>query len=325
MKVTVELPISKSIANRVLIRKALRGEDLQAFTDAAFPEDVRLMARCLSAPAGTHHLNVDNCGTAMRFLTAYFAQKEGADLVLDGCERMRERPIGQEVEALRQLGADITCLGREGFPPLRIRGRKLASSSTVRIDHPDSTQFVSALLLVGINATTDSRSPYIEMTRAVVAGRETIEPDWSAAAFWLERHALGLCPEIELPDPTGSLQGDSIAHEIFRQIRNRELRSLDCTDIPDLVPAIAVTCHLLHQDVNLTGTESLRFKESDRLEALEENFRRIEAKQFPLLSFGDHRIAMAFMAAGYEVDDTTCISKSYPNFVNQLQSMQRGK
>ena len=408
---TIELPISKSIANRVLIRKALRGEDVRSFTDAAFPEDVRLMARCLSSDLVSPPkqgdleglpltLDLANCGTAMRFLTAYFAQKEGADVILDGCERMHHRPIGQEVDALRQLGADIEYLGQDGFPPLHIRGQKLSIPSTslvlnpapLTLNRPASTQFVSALLLIGADVQTDSTSPYIEMTRAVVAGREEMEPDWSAAAFWLERHALGLCPEPEFifrtfqhgsadrpelcggknsPEgvsarlcrssvrkepfitaaPAVSLQGDAIAPQIFARIAslkntpleqgwrsqsgfgfekerlagsqadrdNPEMVSLDCSDIPDLVPAIAVTCRLLHLDVTLTGTESLRLKESDRLEALEENFRRIERKQFPLLSFGDHRIAMAFMAAGLDVDDTDCIRKSYPRFVEQLR------
>lgn len=319
----IELPISKSIANRVLIRKALRGEDVRSFTSAGMPEDVRVMASCLSAVAPSS-LNVGNSGTAMRFLTAFFAAKPCADLIIDGCARMRERPIGQEVEALRELGADIEYTGQEGYPPLHIRGKELRRE-TVHISHPESTQFVSALLLIGADVTTDCHSPYIDMTRAVVNGREQMEPDWSAAAFWLERKALGLIQEdLEFPGlNSDSLQGDKIAPDIFQRIEQRQLRTLDCSTFPDLVPAIAVTCHQLHLDVKLTGTESLHIKESDRLEALEENFRRIEKGQFPLCSYGDHRIAMAFMAAGYAVDDTDCIRKSYPRFVEQLLDMVR--
>ena len=319
----IELPISKSIANRVLIRKALRGEDVRPFASANMPEDVRVMASCLSAAAPAS-LDVGNSGTAMRFLTAYFAARPGADLIIDGCARMRERPIGQEVEALRELGADIEYADREGYPPLHIRGRQLLRH-TVHISRPESTQFVSALLLIGADVTTDSQSPYIDMTRAVVKGREQMEPDWSAAAFWLERKALGLIKEeLEFPGLSDdSLQGDKVAPDIFRRIEQRQLRTLDCSAFPDLVPAIAVACHQLHLDVQLTGTESLRIKESDRLQALEENFRRIEKGQFPLLSYGDHRIAMAFLAAGYAVDDTECIRKSYPQFVEQLLDIVR--
>ena len=319
----IELPISKSIANRVLIRKALRGEDLRPFTSVNMPEDVRIMASCLSAAAPSS-LNVGNSGTAMRFLTAYFAAKPGADLIIDGCARMRERPIGQEVDALRELGAEIEYTGREGFPPLHIRGRQL-QQKLVHISNPASTQFVSALLLIGADVTTDCHSPYIDMTRAVLKGREQMEPDWSAAAFWLERKALGLIKEdLEFPGLSNdSLQGDKIALDIFRRIEQRQLRSLDCSAFPDLVPAIAVTCHQLHLNVQLTGTESLHIKESDRLQALEENFRRIEKGEFPLKSYGDHRIAMAFLSAGYAVNDTDCIRKSYPRFMEQLLDMVR--
>ena len=318
----IELPISKSIANRVLVRKALRGEDLTPFRSTTMPEDVRVMAECLSA-AAPDRLDVGNSGTAMRFLTAYYAAKEGADLIIDGCARMHERPIGQEVDALRVLGADIEYTEKEGFPPLHIRGRKLLQKP-VRIDNPQSTQFVSALLLIGADVTTNISSPYIDMTRAIVAGREELEPDWSAAAFWYERRALKLVNALEFPGlKLDSLQGDKIVREIFAKIEARSLRTLDCADFPDLVPAIAVTCHQLHYDLRLTGTESLRLKESDRLQALEENFRRIREGQFPLCSYGDHRIAMAFLAAGYAVDDTDCIRKSYPRFMEQLLDMTR--
>ena len=319
---TIELPISKSVAARVLIRKALRHEDLSAFTASTLPEDVQVLARCLMTPQPTA-LHIGNCGTAMRFLTAYYAAQPGSDLTLDGCERMRERPIGQEVDALRELGADITYVGKEGYPPLHIRGKQL-SDKEVTINNPQSTQFVSSLLLIGARVKTDSQSPYIAMTRAVVAGREEPERDWSAAAFWYERKALGLVQDLDFPGLSNdSLQGDKVVKDIFAQIEARTLRTLDCSACPDLVPAIAVTCKQLHLPITLTGTESLTIKESDRLQALDENFRRIEARQMPLRSYGDHRIAMAFMAAGFEVDDTRCIRKSYPAFVEQLLDCTR--
>ena len=318
----VELPISKSIANRVLIRKALRGEDLRSFLRNDMPEDVRIMAGCLCADT-PKRLDVDNCGTAMRFLTAYFAQKEGADLIIDGCARMRERPMVQEVEALLELGADITYLDKPGFPPLHIHGKKL-EKKPVHISNPQSTQFVSALLLIGAEVTTDVRSPYIEMTKAVVSGYEEMEADWSSAAFWFERKALGFVKDLEFPWlKDDSLQGDKEVAEIFRKIENRTLKELDCAAFPDLVPAIAVTCHALRLDVKLTGTERLQWKESDRMNVLEENFRRIEKGVFPLLSHDDHRIAMAFLAAGYAVDNTDCFRKSYPRFMEQLLDMTR--
>lgn len=327
----IELPISKSIANRLLMLQAMHGDPLLEVSAATTPDDVLLLRELLHMGADHSTISVKNCGTAMRFLTAYFAQKEGCHVVLDGCERMHHRPIGQLVDALLDVGADIRYLGEEGYPPLEIHGRSLDRSQPIHLCRPQSTQFVSALMLAGFNVTTDIISPYIELTRSIVKGYPSvdIEPDWSAAAFWLERWALGLCEEPQFPGlREDSMQGDRVARDIFRMIQDRSIHALDCTAIPDLVPAIAVTCHELGLNVHLTGTESLRIKESDRIDALEQNFRLLDAaKGLPyqpvLHSYGDHRIAMAFLAAGYHVDDIRCIDKSYPQFYDQLCSTSR--
>lgn len=340
----IELPISKSIANRLLMLQAMHGDPLLEVSAATTPDDVLLLRELLHMRADHSIISVKNCGTAMRFLTAYFAQKEGCHVVLDGCERMHHRPIGQLVDALLDVGADIRYLGEEGYPPLEIYGRALDRTQPIHICRPQSTQFVSALMLAGFDVTTDIISPYIELTRSVIEeytaaakqetppplrGSEGLESDWSAAAFWLERWTLGLCDEPQFPGlREDSMQGDRVARDIFRMIQDRSIHALDCTAIPDLVPAIAVTCHELGLNVHLTGTESLRIKESDRIDALEQNFRLLDAsKGLPyqpvLHSYGDHRIAMAFLAAGYHVDDIRCIDKSYPQFYDQLCSTSR--
>lgn len=311
--------------------QAMHGDPLLEVSAATMPDDVLLLRELLYMGSDHSVILVKNCGTAMRFLTAYFAQKEGWHVVLDGCERMRHRPIGQLVDALLDVGADIRYLGEEGYPPLEIHGRLLDRSQPIHLCRPQSTQFVSALMLAGFNVTTDIISPYIELTRSIVKGYPSVEtePDWSAAAFWLERWTLGLCDEPQFPGlREDSMQGDRVARDIFRMIQDRSIHALDCTAIPDLVPAIAVTCHELGLNVHLTGTESLRIKESDRIDALEQNFRLLDAaKGLPyqpvLHSYGDHRIAMAFLAAGYHVDDIRCIDKSYPQFYDQLCSTSR--
>ena len=168
----IELPISKSIANRLLILQAIHGDGLMTVS-ADLPEDVLILHNALttlrtfktSKTLPTPHINVGNCGTAMRFLTAYCAQLEGQTTILDGVERMHHRPIGQLVDALREIGAQIEYLGEEGFPPLRIKGCILDKHRIVTINNPQSTQFVSALLLIGANVHTDSTSPYITLTR----------------------------------------------------------------------------------------------------------------------------------------------------------------
>jgi len=161
----IQLPISKSIANRLLMCKAMRGDDLSEVVAspafASYPDDVRLLAEHLHTLApfqpsasfpqlgqgpqsnvegssalplpqlgkgdGGKGLLLDcqNAGTVARFLTAFCAQLEGCEVRLTGCDRMLERPIGQLVDALRQLGADIAYEGTEGFLPLLIRGKRL--------------------------------------------------------------------------------------------------------------------------------------------------------------------------------------------------------
>ena len=237
---TIELPISKSIANRLLILQAIHGDGLLTVS-ATLPEDVRIMREAIRLLGERREARIDlgNCGTAMRFLTAYAAQLENKVTVLDGVERMRHRPIGQLVDALREIGADIEYLGEEGFPPLRIKGCILDKHRIVTINNPQSTQFVSALLLIGANVQTNSTSPYITLTREIIdqypiahrasnsphGGRpiaaqaaSALEKDWSSAAFWYEYVAL-YGGEITLPGLSrDSLQGDKVVADIFAHL-----------------------------------------------------------------------------------------------------------
>ena len=348
----IELPISKSIANRLLILQAIHGDGLMTVS-ADLPEDVLILHNALttlrtfktSKTLPTPHINVGNCGTAMRFLTAYCAQLEGQTTILDGVERMHHRPIGQLVDALRKIGADIEYLGEDGFPPVRIKGSILDKHRIVTINNPQSTQFVSALLLIGANVHTDSTSPYITLTREMIkqwgdaaeytspliggVGGGFIEKDWSSAAFWYEYVALH-GGEITLPGLCrNSLQGDKVVADIFANLGVQTYYTTDGVVIsssplhhtpytlhhdfvacPDLYPAVALTCERLGIQLHATGVESLPLKESDRLRAVAEH--RTDA---------DHRMAMALLIAGYEVDDTACISKSYPCFLDHLRQL----
>ena len=336
----IELPISKSIANRLLILQAIHGDELMPVSDS-MPGDVQLLHRALTTlhnPTQSYTtLHLSNCGTAMRFLTAYAAQLENRVTILDGVERMHHRPIGQLVDALREIGADIEYLGEEGFPPLRIKGCILDKHRIVTINNPQSTQFVSAMLLIGANAQTNSTSPYITLTRELIqryttlhnsTQRYTIEKDWSSAAFWYEYVALH-GGEITLPGIyRNSLQGDKVVADIFTHLGvytdytaegitlspHRLIVSspfaYNFSNCPDLYPAVALTCERLGVELHATGTESLPIKESDRLRAVREH--RVEA---------DHRMAMALLVAGYTVDDVECIKKSYPEFLEQWKTI----
>ena len=345
---SISLPISKSIANRILILQAIYGDELMPVS-VAMPDDVQTLYHALTTLHDTTQndttLNLFNCGTAMRFLTAYAAQLENRTTILDGVERMRQRPIGQLVNALREIGAQIEYLGEEGFPPLRIKGCALNKNRIVRIDNPLSTQFVSALLLIGANVHSNSASPYINITREIINqyshkfkilnSKFIIEKDWSSAAFWYEYVALhasspdsliASSPIIELPGLfRDSLQGDKVVADIFAHLGVQTQYTAegiiispqplhptpytlhqDFGNCPDLYPAVAITCERLGIELQATGTESLSIKESDRLRAVREH-----------RTDHDHRMAMALMVAGYPVDDIDCIKKSYPQFLEQ--------
>lgn len=142
----IALPSSKSISNRVLLLDALSGRRgrLERLAEC---DDTDVMRHALDTDADT--VNIGAAGTAMRFLTAYFAVQEGREVVLDGSERMRRRPIGVLVDALRECGASIEYMAEEGYPPLRIKGRRL-SGGALTMKASVSSQYVSALSLIHI-------------------------------------------------------------------------------------------------------------------------------------------------------------------------------
>ncbi len=334
----IQLPISKSIANRLLMLQAINGLPLMKVSNPNIPDDVRCLHDALeSVMNGANGINIDNCGTAMRFLTAFCAQRDGKTIFIDGSSRMRQRPIGQLVDILRECGAHIEYWDQEGYPPLVIHGKQLETRNLkLETANLASTQFVSALLLSGIDVRTTDESPYIAMTRKIIRKwnafeRRYSERDWSSAAFWYEYIAIhgGELFLDELKPST--LQGDQVVTDIFRNfgvatyfekggvriVREREIPDFTDTfrysfrDCPDLYPAVALTCRQLHILFQPTDTERLRFKECDRIFAVEH-----------LRTDHDHRMAMALLAADLPCDDIDCISKSYPTFYQQLCDLQ---
>lgn len=241
---TITLPTSKSISNRALLIAALCGGSAQVLRPALC-DDTAVMIEALSQNGG--HINVGAAGTAMRFLTAYFATREGLTVTLDGVERMRHRPIGPLVEALRSLGASIVCLGQEGYPPLRITGTSMHGGDVV-MDGGTSSQFISAVMMIlpiigggSIRMIGDIVSvPYIHMTAAVMSdmgaivnftgdtitigngytGKDyLVEGDWSAAAPWYALAALLPQSQLTLNGLNAdSIQGDRHLVELGRQL-----------------------------------------------------------------------------------------------------------
>lgn len=246
---SITLPSSKSICNRMLIIAALSGNRMQLHNLSAC-DDTRVMQRALTIGEG--EVDIMAAGTAMRFLTAYFSATEG-EHILTGTARMRQRPIGVLVDALRSLGADITYAEHEGFPPLRIRGKSLEGGA-LSLPANISSQYISALLMIaptlkkGLRLTLEGEiisRPYIDMTLALMcqcgAKAEwednatlhihptgytpppsySIESDWSAASYWYELVALSpdasACVELPLLFAE-SLQGDSRVQHFFAEL-----------------------------------------------------------------------------------------------------------
>ncbi len=246
LQATISLPSSKSICNRALIIAALSGMQTQ-LRNLSDCDDTRVLVRALQSEEEV--IDIMAAGTAMRFSTAYFASTPGTHIVT-GTERMRQRPIGVLVEALRQLGADISYVEAEGFPPLRIQGKPLKGGS-ISLPANVSSQYISALLMIGptlaeglclhLEGTIISR-PYIEMTLSLMrqfgAQAEwtdettirvapqpyrplkafSVESDWSAASYWYELVALSPDPAARIVLPylfEDSLQGDSRIREFF--------------------------------------------------------------------------------------------------------------
>ena len=232
---TISLPTSKSISNRALMIAALCGGKPQVL-HPALCDDTAVMVDAMARQEGD--INVGAAGTAMRFLTAYFAIRESVTVTLDGVERMRHRPIGPLVDALRSLGAHIEYLGQEGFPPLQITGSAMHGGD-ITMAGDVSSQFISAVMMIlpaigggSIQLTGNIVSaPYIHMTAAVMRSMGAqvnftgntiavgngyqgndivVEADWSAAAPWYALAALLPQSGITLQGLTAdSIQGDA--------------------------------------------------------------------------------------------------------------------
>lgn len=241
----ITLPRSKSISNRLLLLGALAGshELPDGLSDS---DDTKAMIDALQGDLA--HVDVGAAGTAMRFLTAYLATRPGQHTIT-GSERMRQRPIGPLVQALRQLGAAIDYLGQDGCPPLRIDGGNIAGGQ-VSIEANVSSQYISALMMIGptlrggLHLTLVgelSSLPYINMTARLmeqwgakltvtantIAVQEgplrptatTVESDWSAAAYWYALCALAPGSRVELPGlRKKSLQGDQAIYQILQPL-----------------------------------------------------------------------------------------------------------
>jgi 3-phosphoshikimate 1-carboxyvinyltransferase len=390
VKDTIHIPSSKSISNRMLIIHALAGS-AAPLRNLSGSDDTAVLRKALETESDVK--DVGHAGTSMRFLAAYFSVRQG-QVVLTGSQRMKQRPIGPLVDALKQIGARIEFLENEGYPPLRITGGSLKGGS-IEIEAGISSQFISALMMIGpqleggLTIHLKGRvvsAAYIEMTLALMnrcgadasfdgkhiqvlqrtyrVGDFQVESDWSAASYWYQVAALLPGSEILLPNLSGeSLQGDAALIQIFRPLGVRtsiresgillhseqkempDRYSYDFTSCPDLVQTLSVSLCVLGVPFRLTGTSTLRVKETDRIAALQAELRKVgfvlqadpqgewlewdgsrcEPEPGPLIqTYHDHRMAMAFAplaitCGSIAIEDPGVVSKSYPDFWADLE------
>ena len=237
---------SKSETNRLLLLQAfIPGFKIKNKSNS---EDSKLMSAALRSK--DEIINVNHAGTAMRFLTAYFSQIDGREVLITGSKRMQERPIKILVDALNSIGADIRYDKKNGYPPLRIRGKKL-EGGLVTLPANISSQFISALIMLGpfvekgielkLTGEITSKS-YIKMTlsllerfgiQAKFEGQtikvefnnspkkidQIVESDWSSASYIFSIVALSKESEILLKTfKSKSLQGDSVILKIYKKL-----------------------------------------------------------------------------------------------------------
>lgn len=243
-----KLSSSKSISNRALILKALSGNQ-SIVSNLSDARDTQLMIRLVSSTDFT--IDVMDAGTTMRFLTAYYAVTN-QQKTLTGSARMKERPIGILVDALRTLGASITYVEKDGYPPIQTKGFQNQLVAALTIPGNVSSQYISALMMVaptlpqGLSLSLTGKIgslPYIEMTAALMEQfgvrpdidlvRQTIkikpaayktsqvvvEADWSAISYWYGFTALAQTAEIILPNVSEkSLQGDRVIAQVMDKL-----------------------------------------------------------------------------------------------------------
>ena len=350
LKCTIGLPASKSISNRALIIYALSGgrnlpQNLSDCDDTGVIIDaIRYMPEVIDIKAA---------GTAMRFMTAYLSVMRGTHTIT-GTERMKHRPIGILVDALRKLGADISYAGTTGFPPLRITGKSL-EGGLLEIPGNVSSQYISALLMIGpmlkegltlqLTGEVISR-PYIDLTLWTMR-------EFGADAEWTSADTI----EVKPKPYTGifSLLGVKTTFETKKQgvpqtitIRKNgrcvPRLEYDFINSPDLAQTFVVTCAAKNIPFRFTGLSTLKIKETDRIEAMKKEMRKLGfvlhdvdgcelywdgERCEPDFSQGidtyeDHRMALAFAPYACKqenlvINNPQVVTKSYPRFWDNLQ------
>lgn len=390
----IVLPSSKSITNRLLIIQALCNEIID-IENISTSKDTEVLIKALNSNEKT--INIGHAGTSMRFLTAYLSTQK-QERILTGSERMKNRPIGVLVDTLKDIGANIDYIEKEGFPPLKISPADIIKNE-VEIDGSISSQYITALLLIapvlkeGLTLKIKNKlvsETYVDLTLRLMehfgvksikkeleihvskqkyqGGDYFVEGDWSGASYWFELAAFANNAEIEIEGLSkNSLQGDSVVVDIYKKLGvttsfgNNKIQisktgkpvssfEYNFNKCPDLVQTVVVTCSILGVPFKISGAETLRIKETDRIHALQVELKKFgieitetspgtiqwNGKKNPLTSkeilidtYDDHRMAMAFAPVAMKhknivINDPEVVVKSYPSFWDDLRKVGFG-
>lgn len=405
--IVIDLPLSKSIANRMLILNYLSGQ--RVHIPIPDSNDSLLMKELIDKlPAYRPNSSQDeelskieifsaeDAGTVFRFLSALFSIIPGRRIIT-GSERMKRRPCGPLIQSLQNLGAKCLYTESDGYPPVLFEGVDL-NGGEVEIDPTISSQFISALMMIAPEMKNGLRIswlgsvvsyPYIKMTASLMekcgicieltdswvkinSGGYSVdsisEPDWSAASYWFALTSL-LSEDNYLHSgfllkglSIDSIQGDRVLVEIYSRLGVKSEREsgglrirkykpaetdlkFDLRDFPDLAPALAVSCAALQLNAEITGLETLKIKESNRLLTIKtelvkqgynceiegaETLRFIPGKIITsdanIETHNDHRIAMAMSLLTLKngpliINDPDVVNKSYPQFWNDFKTV----
>lgn len=389
-EISINLSGSKSISNRLLVLNSLFHNSLQ-LQNLSKCQDTYMMERALSSKEQI--IDIYHAGTAMRFLTAYFSIQENRNIILTGSHRMKERPIKILVDALNQLGAHISYVENEGFPPLEIKGKKI-NHNIIHLPANISSQYITALCLIaakldkGLTINLEGKitsKPYINMTLQILnkigiitsfyQNKISIEPinevkkqdfiiesDWSSASYHYSICALSKDLKIRIKYLfKDSLQADRKIADIYQKyfgintlfhenvitinkVENFQYPNfieLDMNDCPDIAQTVAITAFGLRIPIKMTGLETLKIKETDRLIALKNEIEKcggnveitdcsFELKRINsfrenqiIETYNDHRMAMSFaplqLLFPLTIKNPNVVEKSYVEFWNDLK------
>ena len=391
IKVIIEIGGSKSESNRLLMLREYSSDF--KITNLSKSDDTETLINALANIDKI--VDVNHAGTAMRFLASYYASKLNSKITLTGSDRMKNRPIGILVDALRDLGAEIEYKEKEGYPPLRIIGKNLMGNE-VSLPANISSQFISSLMMLGVKIDNGIKlnlegniasKPYILMTKKlmdkigcnvvinnneIVISRKykslnkivEVESDWSSASYFYSIVALSSDAEITLKIfKRDSIQGDSIVSKIYQKLgvetmykedsiiisKNKMSNlpnslKLDLSDTPDLAQTIAVSCLGLGIECELSGLDTLKIKETDRIEALKKEFIKLGVdgiktsdnkiyfkgnqklnNNIKITTYQDHRMALSFAPLAVIIDisieSPNVVSKSFPDYWEDLKTL----